>query len=577
MVAAAGRALRVGTRGSHLALVQTEWVIRRLGSLAPELVWEPVVISTTGDMSARQARGDGLFVMEIREALLHGLVDLAVHSLKDLPTEPVPGLAVAAIPPRADPRDAIIGGRLESLPAAARVGTGSPRRAAQLRHLRPDLEVVPLRGNVPTRVRRARAGELDAVILAAAGLERLGIEPDEVLPLEQVLPAPGQGALAVEVRAGDQEPAALVERLDDPPTRAAVTAERGVLAELGGGCMLPVATFARIDDGVLLLHAAVTSSDGSRQIRLSERGDPERPLDAASALARRLLQVGALDLLDERSPRAPPARPAQTARRAPGTRVRQQPPEPLPGTRVLVLRPEGQADDLARALAAAGAEPVVVPAIRILPPEDPGPVDALRERAGSFDWIAFTSANGVASLLDRWGDAALPPHVAAIGPATRRALEQRGVHVDWLPSRYTTDALADELPGAPARVLVVRARIAGPELEERLSARGFEVERMDAYRTEPTGAPAILEALERGVDAIAFTSASIVRAFVEAAGPDTRGAAAFCIGPATAGACRVAGIQVAGVTAEHTIPGLVGLLATALSRRRTPGGGRAEW
>lgn len=234
----------------------------------------------------------------------------------------------------------------------------------------------------------------------------------------------------------------------------------------------------------------------------------------------------------------------------------------LAGKRVLVLRPEGQADDLAAALASRGAEPVVVPAIRILPPRDWGPVDDILRRADGFDWMVFTSVNGVASVLDRAAEGLpISAKIAAVGPVTRAALESRGVRVDWMPGRYTTRALAEEFPGPPSRALLVRAATAGPELEEDLRSRGFEVERIDAYRTEPINAARIREALGGPLDAILFTSASIVRAFVEAAGdPHPILPAVACIGPATAEACRELSLRVDVEAREHTTTALVAAL-----------------
>jgi hydroxymethylbilane synthase len=293
----APRTLRAGTRGSRLALAQTEWVLERLRRLLPDATFEPVVIRTTGDRSAAAPRGTGVFVKEVQEALLAGEVDLAVHSLKDLPTDRVEGITIAAVPERADPRDAIVGGRLADLPAGARVGTGSPRRVAQLRRARPDLELIPLRGNVPTRVQRVRDAEIDAAVLAAAGLERLGLAADEILDHDVLLPAPGQGALAVEVRASDTALAALVAALDHAATRTAVTAERAVLRALGGGCLLPLATLATVEGPSLTIHAAATSSDGTRQVRSFSRGATEESLIVAERVATELDSMGARELL----------------------------------------------------------------------------------------------------------------------------------------------------------------------------------------------------------------------------------------------------------------------------------------
>lgn len=289
--------ISAGTRGSRLALIQAEWVIGRLRAAASGIEIGIEVIATTGDSSAKAPRGEGVFVKEIQRALLDGEIDLAVHSLKDLPTEPAEGLRIAAIPERTDPRDALVGARLTDLPPGAKVGTGSPRRSAQLRRLRPDLEVVPVRGNVPTRVQKARSGEVDAVMVAAAGLLRLGIDPDYLFDPAEVLPAPGQGALAVEIRAGDGEIAGWVEQLDDRQTRSAAVAERAVLREMGGGCLLPVGAYGRVEDGALIVDAAVVSADGGREARATDEGDPSHPEEVARRVAKSLIESGALELL----------------------------------------------------------------------------------------------------------------------------------------------------------------------------------------------------------------------------------------------------------------------------------------
>ena len=297
-----GRPFRVGTRGSRLALTQTRWLVDELRRAVPGSEWELARITTEGDRTSSALRGDGAFVKEIQRALVESRIDLAVHSLKDLPTEPVDGLTLAAIPERADPRDALVGTVLGALPPGARVGTGSPRRSAQARRLRPDVEVVFLRGNVPTRVGKVQGGELDAVILAAAGLARLGMRPDQVFEPDEILPAPGQGALAVEVRAGHDDLIRALSLVDHPPTRAAVVAERAVLRELGGGCMLPVATLGTVEGARLVVRARVTSPDGREQVEARGRGDPARAGEVGADVGRRLLELGAVDLLAERSP-----------------------------------------------------------------------------------------------------------------------------------------------------------------------------------------------------------------------------------------------------------------------------------
>ena len=301
--------LRLGTRRSALALAQSEDVAAALRRLSHTV--ELVEVVTEGDRSAAAIQtmgGTGVFVTELRRRLADGDIDLAVHSLKDLPTQPADGLVVAAIPPRADARDALVardGATLGELPSGARVGTGSPRRSAQLRALGLGLDVVAIRGNVDTRLRRVADGEVDAVVVAAAGLARLGRsdEASEVLDPVQMLPAPGQGALAVECRADDEDLVAALAVLDDADTRAAVTAERTVLAALEAGCTAPVGALADValgDDGAeIYLRAVVASVDGAGTVRLSATGPAADAVGLGHRLAAALLDAGAAGLIGE--------------------------------------------------------------------------------------------------------------------------------------------------------------------------------------------------------------------------------------------------------------------------------------
>lgn len=289
----------VGTRGSRLALAQTRWVIDQLRGVARASGFITRVIdSKPSPRPNHPALGDGIFVREIQKALLREEVDIGVHSLKDLPTASREGLTIAAIPRRGNPREALVGGTLQSLAEGARVGTSSPRRAAQLRRLRPDLDVVPLRGNIPTRIEKVRRGQLAAAMLAAAGLERLGIPADEILDLDQALPAPGQGALAVEVREMDDNIGRAAALIDDLPTRAAVMAERRVLYELGGGCLVPISAYGQVTEDALFLEASVTSADGGKEVRFRADGPPNKPMELAEEVAAQLIQAGAKELLE---------------------------------------------------------------------------------------------------------------------------------------------------------------------------------------------------------------------------------------------------------------------------------------
>ena len=292
--------LTFATRPSALARWQTDYVARLLREAHPHLDIRIEVIVTQGDRILDKPLpsigGKGLFTAELERALRDGRVDAAVHSLKDLPVEDAPGLTIGLTPPRADVRDVLIcpaGQTLDALPAGAVVGTSSPRRQAQLLAYRPDLTVKPIRGNVDTRIRKAREGQYDAIVLAAAGVTRLGLEDaiTQYLPLDVMLPAPGQGVLGVQCRVDDERTLALLAAVEDPTARAAAQAERAFLAGLGGGCSIPVAAYARPVDGGLHLTGLVASPDGRRTLRVEGTGD--NPLALGRALAEEALVRGA--------------------------------------------------------------------------------------------------------------------------------------------------------------------------------------------------------------------------------------------------------------------------------------------
>jgi len=296
--------VRIGTRGSALALAQTQTIANALTAKTGAAV-EIITVTTHGDRSTESLStigGTGVFASALREALLAGECDVVVHSLKDLPTDPAPGLVIAAIPKRADARDALCardGLTLETLPEGARVGTGSPRRVAQLLARRPDLEVVDIRGNIDTRLGRTVGGDLDAVVLAAAGLERIGRSDavTEFLSLAGWPTAPGQGALALEVRKGEEK---LVAALDHKPTRTTVSAERAVLAQLEAGCAAPIAAHAFIDDGLLFLDGRVYAPDGTDKVTSSHAlyvsDTPNPAADVAGRVSAELIALGASNI-----------------------------------------------------------------------------------------------------------------------------------------------------------------------------------------------------------------------------------------------------------------------------------------
>jgi hydroxymethylbilane synthase len=298
--------LRIGTRGSQLARWQAEWVSHTLRSIHPGLEIDLVEIKTHGDRdrdsSLAMIGGIGLFTKEIQRALQEGVVDVAVHSLKDLPTTGPDDLIIAAVPPREDVADALIAPRhqtLEALPPGSSIGTGSLRRRAQLLHIRPDVTIVAIRGNVETRLRRATDGNLDAVVLALAGLRRLGLDGavTERLSPPRVLPAVGQGALGIECRRDDATTLDQLSPLNDAATHAAVAAERALLAELEGGCMAPLGAWGRVTTEGLVLDAAVFDIDGREKVSATATGDASDPVTLGRSLATRMRELGADALL----------------------------------------------------------------------------------------------------------------------------------------------------------------------------------------------------------------------------------------------------------------------------------------
>ncbi|MEM0481419.1 MAG: hydroxymethylbilane synthase [Nitrososphaerota archaeon] len=295
------RVIRVGCRRSRLAINQTESVVETLRSISPGLRFEIVPIATEGDEDFKEGRpkkGKDAFVKAIEVRLLEGEIDFAVHSMKDMPAKLPKGLIIAAVPPREDPRDVLIsrqGKRLSELPEGARVGTSSIRRKVQLLSIRPDLHIVEIRGNVDTRIRKLSELNLDAIVLAFAGLKRLGLADlvSEFLPVQSVLPAPGQGALAVEAMEDDANILQVLERIDHRETRICVEAERAFMARIGGGCDIPVAAYARIEDGRLLLDGMVSLPDSWEIIRLVECGEVSEAAAIGYRLAERIVTLKA--------------------------------------------------------------------------------------------------------------------------------------------------------------------------------------------------------------------------------------------------------------------------------------------
>jgi hydroxymethylbilane synthase len=562
------RALRLATRGSPLALEQARRVQARLAALDPGLPTSLVVVESGGDRRPDAAihslGGGGVFVAEIEQAVLAGRAEVAVHSLKDLPSSnPPQGLVLAATPERLDARDALVGRTLGQLGPGALVATGAVRRRAQLAHLRPDLSFAELRGAIATRLGRVPPG--GAVVVAVAALERLGLRDRaaEILPTATMLPQVGQGALGLRCREDDAATIEILGAIDDVLVARAVAAERAFLGRLGGGCDAPVGAHATCDRpaGPVELDGFIASEDGHVLVRAVCRGDD--PAAVGTALAEKLLAEGG----DRLFPFAPG-----------GSGDAGRVWRPLAGWRVVVTRPEAQAPPLAAALRARGAEVVELATIRVKEPADGGA--ALRRAAGAadrFDWVVFTSANAVGRFFAALADAGWPCGVrlAAIGPGTAQALRLRGVEADLVPGRYVGEALVAEFPpGFPGgRVLLPRAAIARDAVPEGLRRLGWEVEVVEAYRTVPaTPSPEAL-ARARGADAIVFTSSSTVTGLRDLLPAADVPPVVVSIGPVTSATLRAAGVPVTVEAGVHSLDGLVDALVDWAGAHRGPRSG----
>jgi len=568
--------VRIGTRSSRLALWQAARVAEALRAARPDLTVTVVEMSTHGDEVDRalpDIGGEGVFTERIERALLDGAVDIAVHSLKDLPVEPRADLLIGAVLDRHEVRETLVtrsGTSLARLAPGAVIGSSSTRRTAQLLALRPDLVVRPIRGNVETRIGKVDEGLYDATLLAGAGLERLGLahRVSEWLTLADFLPAPGQGALAVQCRCSDAPVVDLLKEIDDSSLHAATDAERGFLGLLGCGCSAPVAALATVvaaavpgARATIHMRVRISAADGSRSIDLEGSGDD--PATLARSLAHQARAAGAEAILSD-------SKTAARARRG------------LSGLRVLVTRSREQAEPLCSLLSARGALPIVLPMIQVEPlPISEETAEAARSLT-SFDWVVFTSAHGVDSFMralhETAGAAAFGtarPAVAAVGPATAAALARWGVTATFIPVSHDAAALAAgigaEAPRAMAgaRVLFPRAERAREEVIEILRERGALVSDIPVYRTAPVKLDELelAEALHDRIDAVLFMSGSAVHAFCDLArGSGTLAALEHdaliaAMGRTTADAARSRGLLVHCESQEQTVEALLDTLA----------------
>lgn len=556
-----------GTRGSRLALRQTEYVLELLRARWPEISWGAREYSTRGDEAADRSLleigGSGAFTEAIEYALSSGEIAFAVHSLKDLPVAASPALAVAAVVGPRIAGETLVsrsGAALAELPAGAVVGTSSLRRQAQLLFRRPDLRVRSIRGNVETRIAKVVRGEYDATLLAAAGVERLGLAEhiSEYLAPDAMLPAPGQGAIAVQCRAGDERLISLLAAIDDADASGCTRAERSFLSALATGCSSPVAALALrgvepAERGYRMV-GRVVASDGSRMIEVSDGGgDPE---ELGRKLAEEALRRGAKEMLGERG------RPGSA--RHSGL---------LKGKRIVVTRPRSQAAELSARLEREGAEVVLAPVIEIRSLGRSAPLEEALARVADFRWIVIASSNAAEHFLAFASSCkvaleSLGGRIAVVGARTAAAVSAGGVAPAYVARSQTGAGLARELPESNgAEVLLPCAEQHTEDLPLILGQRGARVTVVPIYRTEriPIGREGI-EQLRRGADIVLFTSGSTVAGFIEGVRSEAdeellgrlfRRAKIACIGPSTASAVAEAGYAADVIATDHTVEGLV--------------------
>jgi hydroxymethylbilane synthase len=546
--------LRVGTRGSLLATTQTEMVIQALRTAHPDITIERVIIETSGDRrreSLLEIGGQGVFTKELEYALLDGRIDVAVHSLKDLPSTLPDELILAATPTRAAVQDVMItrtGVSWEALPQGAVIGTGSLRRRAQLLAVRPDFQMKDIRGNVDTRLAKLERGDYDAIVLAAAGLERLGKALPNAfdIPLEIMLPAPAQGILGLECRADDIATRIILQEINDSFTRDCAFAERAVLRRFGMGCRLPIAAYAtstRSESFTTTVTARVIDISGKKQFEVMKSGPREQSEALGAMAAEELFRQGAMEMV------------------------------PLWSKKVVVTRPRAQAQRFIARLESLGATVLALATIEIVPPaDDYTALDAAIATLEQYDWVVFTSANGVHHFWERLthvGKSTADLAViqwAVVGEATAEALAAYGINSQVLPETYVAEELITTLSHYPLegkRILMPRADIARQVLPDALTERGAKVTAVDAYRTiAPPLDPATIALLEQGVDVLTFTSSSTVRNFVAQMGEDAaqrlaKNAIVAVIGPITAQTAHEVGLPVTLQAETHTTDGLI--------------------
>ena len=551
--------LIIGTRGSPLSIIAAGIVSSRIKKAFPELSIIIKKIRTEGDNDRttpipdlNYKKGDGIFTTLIEKELLNGSIDIAVHSLKDLPTLLPRGLIIGAVLERDDPRDVLISRdklKLKDLPNHATIGTDSPRRSAQLLAFRKDINVKSLRGNVQTRIQKLFRGDYDAIVLSAAGILRLGLSRKitQYLPLDIMLPAPGQGAVAVEIRDGDGEIMEITCSINHKPTELAVNCEREFLLNLGGGCRVPIGAHSNLKDGVLTLDGMISNNDGTQIFREVLKSNYSGYKKIGMRLAKLLLKKGAKKILKEHLA--------------------------LYNKKILITRASEQANELSDKLSALGASTILFPTIKFEPLAESQSL-RLTNNLEKCDWLVFTSVNGVRFFFEclekeRYDIKILNfKKIAAVGPSTAASLNKKGIKVDFFPKRHLTSEIAGGMGGIVGkRILLPRTDIACRDLAKQLTNKGALVDEVVVYRTLSVDDSRAIELNwlleERKLDLIIFTSASTVQNFARLLSRiNVRYSKDFktkvaCIGPVTAKAAEMAGIKPDIVAKIYTIDGLL--------------------
>lgn len=540
------KSLVIGTRGSKLALIQTEIVKNILLKVNSQVKIEIKIIHTKGDRDMRPVPldtiGKGWFTKELDKALIEGKIDMAVHSLKDIPEDMPTDLVIASIPQREDAREAFIsvnGAGFKNLKKGSVVGTDSARRKVQILNIRPDLIVRSLRGNIDTRLSKLSQGEYNGIFLAVAGLKRLGLEHKitDYFDEEDFIPSPGQGALAIVISKTNKELKQILGKLNNRELLAAIKAERVFSQTFGGGCKMPVGAYAKITKNKLTLYGMVGSMDG----RHIERGSSSGELSKAGKLGKKLAQ----SLLKKCGPWFNSSQ------------------------FVVITRPE-EKNDFGKKITGLGLKTLYYPTIKIGKNKLDEYDKKHLENLNNFDWLVFTSRHGVSFFIDEIKKIKINKEIlkniqiAAVGPKTADKIKKLGFHVDFMPKEFTTENLGKGLKNIKdKKILLARSDIANPVLEKILRLKGAEVKNIPIYKTGFISRPnKIFQKLlkEQNIKCLTFTSPSTVEGFVKSINPlkkEILSLPVLSIGPVTSKKAKELGFMNIYTAKEHTVNGMI--------------------